>query len=156
LLVGRKDLISAAKLNANPNCGTIGRALKVSKEDMVALAAAVERFIKLDHAAERREWERRIGVIEESLKDIPTVKAERITPEIANHVPHVQFTWDEKSVRITPAQVTKELAAGDPPIVIGRVHGTGNKGILISVFVLKDGEAKIVAERLREVMRKAI
>ncbi len=155
LLLGRKNLISAAKKNANPNCGTIGRALKVGKEDMIALLAAVERFVKLDHAAEQREWERRIGVIEAALKDVPTLKAERITPAIANHVPHVQFTWDEKKLKISPAQVAKELAAGDPPIIIGRVHGTGDKGILISVFVLQDGEEEIVAEHLAAIFRNA-
>src|SRR5438067_2714774 len=43
LLLGRKELVEAAKLNANPHCGTIGRAMKVGKEDMVALLTAVER-----------------------------------------------------------------------------------------------------------------
>jgi L-seryl-tRNA(Ser) seleniumtransferase len=155
LLLGRKEHINAAKKNTNPNCGTIGRALKVGKEDMVAQLAAVERFVNLDHAAEQREWERRIGVIEAALKDVPTVKAERITPAIANHVPHVQFTWDENKVKVSPAQVTKQLAAGEPSIIIGRVHGSGDKGILISVFVLQDGEEKIVASRLREILMKA-
>ena len=61
LLLGRKDLVDAARLNMNPHCGTIGRMMKVSKEDMVALLAAVERYVHLDHEAERREWERRIG-----------------------------------------------------------------------------------------------
>src|SRR5262249_2831278 len=59
LLLGRKELIEAAKLNTNPHCGTIGRMMKVSKEDMVALLAAVERFVKLDHQAEWKEYERR-------------------------------------------------------------------------------------------------
>jgi hypothetical protein len=51
--------------------------------------------------------------------------------------------------------VTKELAAGDPPIMIGRVGGTGDKGILISVFVLQDGEVEVVAERLKAILAKA-
>ncbi len=155
LLLGNKDLIEAAKKNANPHCGTIGRMMKVSKEDMVALCAAVERFVRLDHQAEVREWERRIGVIEEALKGIPTVKSERLTPAIANHVPHVIFTWDQKKLNLTPAQVTKELEAGDPPILIGRVSGTGDKGILISVFVLQEGEVPVVAERLKAILAKA-
>src|SRR5271155_3377798 len=79
LLLGRKDLIEAAKLNASPHCGTIGRMMKVSKEDMVALLAAVERFVRLDHDAERREFERRISVIEKTIRDVPTLKCERIT-----------------------------------------------------------------------------
>jgi seryl-tRNA(Sec) selenium transferase len=155
LLLGRKDLIAAAKLNANPHCGTIGRMMKVSKEDMAALLAAVELFVTKDHAAEVREWERRIEVIEATLKPIPSLKAERIVPEIANHVPHVIFTWDEAKLKLSPAQVTSELAASNPPILIGRVGGTGTKGILISVFVLQDGEERIVADRLSAIFKKA-
>ena len=129
--------------------------MKVGKEDMVALLAAVERYVRTDHKAEWREWERRLGVIEDALKDVPTLHSERIVAPIANRVPHTIITWDEQRVRLTPAQLTKELAAGDPPIIIGRVHGTGDKGILISVFVLKDGEERVVAERLRALLEKA-
>src|SRR5207249_5275848 len=95
LLLGKKPLIEAAKLNANPHCGTIGRMMKVSKEDMVAVLAAVERFVRLDHKAQWREWERRIGVIEQAVKDVPTLSCERVVPAIANHVPHLQLSWDE-------------------------------------------------------------
>src|SRR5438445_904072 len=92
LLLGRKDLIDAAKRNTNPHCGTIGRMMKVSKEDMIALLAAVERYVRTDHQAEWREWERRIGVIEQALKGVPTLACERIVPAIANHVPHLLLT----------------------------------------------------------------
>ena len=155
LLLGRADLIAAARLNANPNCGTSGRALKVGKEDMIALLAAVERFVRLDDAAERKELLRRIGVIEAAVKNVPTVEFERITPAIANHVPHLQITWDEKRVKIAPEKVTRELAAGDPSIRIGRVSGTGDKGILISVLTLRDGEESIVAARLAGILKSA-
>jgi L-seryl-tRNA(Ser) seleniumtransferase len=155
LLLGRKPLIEAAKLNTNPHCGTIGRMMKVGKEDMVALLAAVERFVRLDHKAEWREWERRLGVIEQAVKEVPTVQCERIVPEIANHVPHVQITWDEKRVAITREQLTKGLSEGEPSIVIGRVGGTGDKGVLISVFMLQEGEEQIVAGRLQALLKKA-
>ncbi len=155
LLLGRKEFIEAAKANANPHCGTIGRMMKVGKEDMVALLAAVERYVRLDHKAEWREWERRIGVIEKALADVPTLQCERVVPPIANPVPHLVLSWDEKRVKATREQVTRQLAEGDPPILIGRVHGTGDKGILISVFVLQDGEERVVAERLRGILAKA-
>jgi L-seryl-tRNA(Ser) seleniumtransferase len=155
LLLGRKDLVRAAKLNANPNCGTIGRMMKVSKEDMVALLAAVERYVRLDHKAEGREWERRLGVIEKAVKEVPTLRCERIVPAIANHVPHLILTWDERRLGLTRERLTKALAAGEPPIVLGRVAGTGDKGVLISVFVLKEGEDRIVGDRLRAIFAKA-
>jgi L-seryl-tRNA(Ser) seleniumtransferase len=154
LLLGRNDLIEAAKLNANPHCGTIGRMMKVGKEDMIALLAAVERFVRLDHEAQWREWERRITVIENELKKISTLKCERIVPPVANRVPHLVIDWDEKQVGIDRRRVTKELAEGDPPIQIGRVSGTGDRGILISVLTLQGKEEQIVARRLREIFTR--
>jgi L-seryl-tRNA(Ser) seleniumtransferase len=155
LLLGRKDLVEAATKNANPHCGTIGRMMKVSKEDMIALLAAVERYVRLDHQAEWRAWERRLDVIEQSLRDIPTLQCERVVPPIANHVPHLILSWDEKRVKMTRQRLTRELAKGDPPIRIGRVSGTGDKGVLLSVFMLQEGEERVVADRLHDLLAKA-
>jgi seryl-tRNA(Sec) selenium transferase len=152
LLLGSKDLIAAAKLNTSPNCGNIGRAMKVSKEDMVAMWAAVDRFVHLDHAAEWREWERRIGAIEDALRGIPTVRTERIVPPIANRVPHLLIHWDENHVRISPDGLKQRLEEGNPPIATARVHGTGTSGFLISVFMLNPGEEQIVAARVAEAL----
>ncbi len=155
LLLGRKDLIEAAKLNTNPYCGTIGRMMKVSKEDMIALLAAVERYVRIDHKAEWAEWERRLGVVEQALLDIPSLKSERMVPPIANPVPHLLLTWDEQRLKLTREQLARQLADGDPSIQIGRVRGTGDAGVLISVFMLQQGEDHIVADRLRALFRRA-
>ena len=93
-------------------------------------------------------------MIEKALKDIPTLACERIVPPIANHVPHVILSWDEKRLKITRQRLTRELADGDPPIQLGRVSGTGDKGVLISVFALQDGEEQIVADRLRAILTR--
>ena len=155
LLLGRKELIDAAKLNTNPHCPSVGRALKVSKEDMIAQMTAVERFVRLDHKAEAREIERRIGVIEAAVKDIPSVQCERILPPIANHVPHLVLIWDEKRVRITRDAFTRALMDGDAPIQIGRVSGTGERGVLFSGLTLQTGEERTVAARVAAILRKA-
>jgi uncharacterized pyridoxal phosphate-dependent enzyme len=153
LLLGRRPLIEAAARNTNPNCGTIGRGMKVSKEDMIACLAAVDRFVHLDHAAERREFERRIGVIEDAVRGIATIYVERITPSIANEVPHLIVDWNEGQLGVTKAQVTQRLADGDPPIKIGRISNSGDRGILISVLTLSPGEERIVGERLAALLR---
>lgn len=155
LLLGRKDLIEAAKLNTAPRCGNIGRGLKVSKEDMVAMWAAVERFVHLDHEAERAEWLRRIEVIEQSLVDLPTISCQHVVPPIANQVPHLILLWDEKQLKLTPDEVKRQLREGDPSIATARVHGTGNEGLLISVFMLQEGEERMVGQRLREILSRA-
>jgi D-glucosaminate-6-phosphate ammonia-lyase len=154
LLLGRRPLIEAAARNTNPNCGTIGRGMKVSKEDMIACLAAVDRFVHLDHAAERREFERRIGVIEEAVRGIATIYVERITPTIANEVPHLIVDWNEMQLGVTKAQVTQRLADGDPPIRIGRISNSGERGILISVLTLSAGEERIVGDRLAALLRR--
>jgi uncharacterized pyridoxal phosphate-dependent enzyme len=156
LLVGRKDLIEAAKKNTNPHCGNIGRMMKVSKEDMIALLAAVERFMRLDWKALNRQWTERIDRIERSVSQVPTLKCERVLPAIANHVPHLLLTWDEKRLHLTREELTHKLAEGDPPIDVGRVRGTGDRGLLVSVFMLEEGQDAIVAARLKEVLEAAV
>src|SRR5207302_7734245 len=93
-------------------------------------------------------------VIEEALKGISTLQCERIVPPIANRMPHLIISWDEKRLGLTRQQLTNKLFKGEPPIQIGRVSGTGDKGVLISVFMLQDGEDRVVAERLRSLLKK--
>ena len=153
LLLGRRDLIDVARRNASPFAPTIGRMMKVSREDLIAMLAAVERFVRLDHRAEWLEMERRIGVIEERLRPFPAIQCERIVPPISNHQPHLIIDWQESALAISPAEVTAQLAAGDPPILLGRVSHTGSKGILIAVHTLQPGEEQAVAERLQGIFR---
>lgn len=121
------------------------------------LLSSSRRFLHDDHTAlPLREYERRIGVIESVLQDIHNLKTERIVPPIANHVPHILVFWDETRVKITREQVTARLAHGDPSISLGRVRGTGDQGLLVSVFMLKLGEVEIVAGRLNVVLKQAV
>lgn len=153
LLLGRRDLIEAAQRNTAPHCGNIGRGMKVAKEDMVAMWAAIRRFVTLDHEAEQRMWHDRIQLIVRALADLPTLTAETIVPPIANRVPHLLLRWDENRIRLTPDELKRALVDGEPSIVTARVHGTGSDGFLVSVFMLEPGEDQVVADRLREILR---
>jgi hypothetical protein len=51
--------------------------------------------------------------------------------------------------------VTRKMAEGHPSIALGRVSGTGDRGLLISVFQLKTGEEQVVAQRLCEILKEA-
>jgi L-seryl-tRNA(Ser) seleniumtransferase len=148
LLLGKKDLIAAARLNAPPNGNTIGRGLKVNKEEMVGMLAALERYLALDHAAERREFDKRAETIRRTAAALPGVTAEIFVPEIANHVPHVRISWDATSKGITPAQAVAALRDGTPSI------GTRaeDSALVVGVWMMRPGEDKIVARRLRDVL----
>ena len=93
LLLGRKDLIAAARLNGAPNSDSIGRGMKVNKEEMLGMLVALELFLNRDHARERRDFDTR-GDDREGRAAVPGVKAEILVPEVANHVPHVRVSWD--------------------------------------------------------------
>ena len=146
LLLGKKPLIAAARLNGSPNGNAIGRGMKVNKEEMVGMLAALELFVARDHEKEAREFERRAEAIRSSATSVPGVKAEVFVPEVANHVPHVRVTWDVASKPRTPADVVRAMLAGEPSIAI-RSEGDS---LVIGVWMMQPAEEKIVAQRLRQ------
>ena len=152
LLLGRKDLIHAARMNASPNSDAIGRGMKVNKEELVGMMAAVEAYIKKDHEAEWRDWEGRVKTIADSVGPVSSVKAERFVPEISNSVPHLRITWDESQLKITAAEATKKLLEGNPSI---ELRPGAQQGIEVAVWMMQPGEAQIVARRIREVLKGA-
>src|SRR5262244_2708793 len=76
LLLGKKDLIGAAKKNNSPNSNTVGRGMKVAKEEIIGLVAAVDWFLKQDDAAMEAEYRRRAEVIAKQLTSIPTLETQ--------------------------------------------------------------------------------
>lgn len=152
LLLGRKDLIAAARLNASPYSDSIGRGMKVNKEELLAMMVAVEIYLKKDHAAEWKEWEKRVRIIADSIASIPAVKTETVVPEIANAVPTLKVSWDESVLKLDAQEVLKRLREGEPSI---EMMPGGKHGLTITVWMMQPGEAQIVARRLREVLRSA-
>jgi uncharacterized pyridoxal phosphate-dependent enzyme len=148
LLLGRQDLIAGARLNGPPNSNSIGRGMKVNKEEMLGMLVAVELYLKKDHEREKREFEQRADVIRKAAAAVPGVQAEVFVPDVANHVPHVRISWDAASTRMTAEKAVEALRQGQPSI------GTRSEGnaLVIGVWMMRPGEEKIVARRLRQVL----
>jgi len=164
LLLGRKDLIEAAKRNNSPNSNTIGRGMKVAKEEIVGLVAAVDWFLKQDDTAMEAEYRRRAEVIAKQLTSIPTLQTQIFVPEVANHVPHLLITYDQNRVKTTGAEVMKKMREGNPRIELNPSTGGapasaglpgGPNTIVVGVWMLQPGEETAVAKRLREVLKAA-
>ena len=121
--------------------------MKVNKEEMLGMLAAVELYVAKDHAAERREFDRRAETIRSSAASVSGVTAEVFVPEVANHVPHVRVRW-EASRGLKAADVVKAMRDGDPSI------GTRaeNESLVIGVWMMQPGEDAIVARRLKQVL----
>ncbi len=152
LLLGRKDLIAAARLNGPPYADTIGRGMKVNKEELLAMMVAVELYLKRDHQADWREWEKRVKLIADYAASVRGVTTEVWVPEIANHVPHLRIRWDPNQVRISVPEVVKRLREGEPSIEV--VPG-GREQLVVGVWMLEPGQDRIVARRIREILRSA-
>ena len=146
MLLGRQNLIEAAQQAISPHDG-IGRGMKVGKEEIMGLLAAVELYLKTDHAAEQREMESKVAhIIQAVAKNGVTGQLD--IPEIANHVPHALLQWDEADKKLTSQEVVKQLMEGEPPIAVSRQRGGG---LRISVWLMRGDEHKIVARRLIEI-----
>ncbi len=148
LLLGRADLIKTGRAALSPHMG-IGRGMKVGKEEIVGLLAAVERFLSMDHEAERRVWETRASEITEVLAGIPGVNLRHDVPEIANHSTHVLIEWSRWHVALSAAEVVQQLREGDPAIA---VLAESEYALRIAVWTLRDDEHRIVAKRIREIL----
>ena len=123
LLLGRKDLIEAARKNNSPNSNTVGRGMKVAKEEIVGLVAAVDWFLAQDDAAMEAEYRQRAERIAGALKSIPTVQTQVFIPPVANHVPHLVITYDQNRVKIAAKEVMEKMRQGAPRIELN--PGTG-------------------------------
>ena len=165
LLLGRKDLIEAARKNNSPNSNTVGRGMKVAKEEIVGLVAAVDWFLNQDDAAMEAEYRKRAERIAEPLKSIPTLQTQIFIPAVAaNHVPHLLITYDQNRVKITGAEVMQKMREGKPRIELNPSTGGspasaglpgGANTIVVGVWMMQPGEDLIVAKRLREVLQTA-
>lgn len=151
ILMGKKDLIAAARLNAPPRGGNIGRGMKVNKEEIIGMYVALEKFVNTDHAKLWKIWEDRIAVIETAAKKVNGVTTKVFVPPVANRTPTLNISWDLNKVKISRADFQDKLRKGTPSIeMIGN-----DDTVVITSWNLKPGEEKIVATHISEELSKA-
>jgi L-seryl-tRNA(Ser) seleniumtransferase len=152
LLMGKKDIIAAARLSMPPRGGNIGRGMKINKEEILGMYMALEKYVNQDHDKEWKEWEDKVALIENSVKPIQGITTEVHVPPLGNHTPTLRITWDGK-VKLTDKELREALRNSSPSIEVG--GGTSNS-INVTVFMLKAGQEKIVATRLKEEFSKDV
>ena len=165
LLLGRKDLIEYAVKNNSPYSNTIGRGMKVGKEEIIGLVAAVDWLLSQDEAAMQAGFRKRAERIAEQVKGIPSVETKIFVPPVANHVPHLLITYDQNRIPITGQQIMEKLRQGSPRIELNPGTGggpamaglpSGPYTVVVGVWMLQSHEDLIVGRRLREVLRGAM
>ena len=153
LLFGRKDLIEAAKLNHSPHEAPIGRPMKVNKEEMFGMYAALKSYLGRDHKKEWNEWLDRCRRVKAQLETIATVKGETVVDKgPANAFPSLHVTWDQSKVKTTPKDVVAALKSGTPSIVANAKDNI----LSVGVVLLKPEQVDIVARRVKEILQQVI
>ncbi len=148
LVVGRRWLIEAMRPNGNPNAG-IGRPMKVGKEEMAGLLAAVQRYVSLDHVARRERDERVVREWCTALGDLHGVRAQRSFPnEAGQPLPRCEVLLEEGALLKLDA-LMQALRDGTPAIAVA---AAGERGLYLNPMTLTDEEAVVVGHRLRELL----
>jgi uncharacterized pyridoxal phosphate-dependent enzyme len=151
LLFGRKDLVEAARMNHSP-FGSIGRGMKVNKEEIIGLMVALEIYLAKDHEKEWGMWEEWVEKIAGAVRSVPSVETEMYVPKVANHVPHLRIRWNRNRVKISPPELREKLSNGHPSI---EVFG-GEDRVELNVFMMRAEEVTIVARRMKELLEQAL
>jgi L-seryl-tRNA(Ser) seleniumtransferase len=159
ILLGRKDLVQAAWMHSAPHHG-YARAMKVGREEVVAMLIAVERWVKGDRAAEWAEWVRQAEVIAAAASRVPGVTAtiaREPWEDRSNRSPRVTLRWTASQVGLTGQQAVELLYNEEPRITVGGASGArdgqpGDAGLTLATSMLQPGDETIVGERLRAVL----
>jgi L-seryl-tRNA(Ser) seleniumtransferase len=161
LLLGRKVLTDLAHANNNPGDG-IGRGMKVAKEQIVGMVAAVDWVLSHTEESMQGDYQKRADLIAAAVKGIPSVRTETVVPRIANHVPHLLIRFDPAVTGVTTGQIVQTLRTGTPSIELNPNTGQKpNQGIpadantlVVGVWMLQPGEDAIVGDRIRAALTK--
>ncbi len=152
LLLGDKSLIQAAWINSAPH-HTFGRSIKVGKEEIMGMLAAVEMWVKRDHKAEWAQWEAWLGQIAASAKrvDSVTTSVKQPSENLSNRTPSLQIQWDASKIGLTGPEVAKLMLDGEPRIVVA---GSTAGGISIVPYQMIAGDERVVADRVYALLSK--
>jgi L-seryl-tRNA(Ser) seleniumtransferase len=153
LLVGRKDLIDLALINSfvgfeTSGSLTVGRPMKVDRQEIVGCVVALREWLSMDHEARLSRYGERIEVILQALRGIPGIEAFRIS-ERETPIPVIR-----DGVRVmmpsaaAAAAVEQRLREGDPSIAV-RTEGNA---VNVSVAFFEDADLAPVAQRIREAL----
>jgi D-glucosaminate-6-phosphate ammonia-lyase len=158
LLIGRKDLIMAARMNTGPHHG-FGRGFKVGREEVIGMLTAAEMWFKRDHEAEKKLWNSRLESIAKRLSPIQGLTTTIKQPAgRSNPSPDLIISWDKSRIPYIGQEVEDLLWNGNPRISVGSAGSyfqpNQKTSILVNSSQFSDGDEKIIANRIFEVLSK--
>ena len=155
LILGRKDVLMAAWQASSPHHGP-GRDNKVNKDEQIAMLAAVEDWVNRDHNEKHRTWRSWLENISRRLSSINgvTCTIRELSDRLSNRSHGLSVSWDPEIFNIYGTDVAEILATTKPRIAVSGSYldNNGRTGVSITVGQMQQGEDRIVADRLYEVL----
>jgi L-seryl-tRNA(Ser) seleniumtransferase len=149
LILGRKELIEACAFNACPR-PFIGRPMKVGKEELVGMLAAVRWYLDLDHEELMNAYEDQVRHVVAAFSDVPHVRARRSFPsEAGQPMPRAELTFDEPGLGMTRNTILARLLDGDPSIALAPA---GRSGVYVNPQTLKPGQERVIVRAVKEML----
>lgn len=147
LILGKQKLLLKVQQIGFPNYG-IGRIMKVGREEMIGLYAALEQYLTMDHEERLKNAERQIGALAEGLKDSRLYRVERTFPNESGQPVPRGFVRLVRTDKLSPEGLTRRLIEGKP-----RIYAVldGEPGIYLNPMTLREAEWHAVISRLREI-----
>jgi len=150
LMLGRRDFIDSIRPISNPKHG-FGRPLKVGKEEMMGLLAAVERYLQLDHTARARYCEETVRMFCAALKTLPGVQTERVFPnEAGQPLPWCRVSIDPAVLGRSADELVSAFLNHDPAIAVSPESETS---FHLNPMTLSPGEEIIVRDACLKLLR---
>jgi len=153
LLLGEKNLLQAAWANSAPH-HAFGRSLKVGKEEIMGMLAAVEMWVKRDHQAEWKLWESWLETISTRVKRIDgvTTRINQPPADLSNRSPSLSIQWDGARLGITGQELNRLLLDTEPRVVLASASGSRSGNMFSSAsilaYMLMPGDEKVIGEHL--------
>lgn len=149
LIFGRPWIVEACAFHGPPN-PFIGRGMKVGKEELCGLLAAVRWFLAQDEEAQSAFYEAAVAEVIAAFADHPAVRARRVWPcEAGQPIPRAELTLDETRLGRSRDQIVAALLAGDPPVEVA--EGPGST-LLVNPQTLDPTEVAPLVRRLCETL----
>src|SRR5262249_6267347 len=158
LALGDKSLLQAAWANSAPH-HAFGRSLKVGKEEIMGMLAAVEMWTKRDHKAEWATWQSWLDTISSRVTKVNGVSTRIEMPDsLSNNAPTLVIEWDGNKLGITGQEVAKHLYDTEPRIILAGARGsrphTPASSVAVMPYMMTPGDDKVAAERLYAALSK--
>ena len=149
LALGKRDLIEAMRFNGPPH-QFFGRPMKVGKEEMCGMLAAVRWYLEQDEAALMRQYEEQVQYLIDACSTLRGVSARRSFPsEAGQPMPRTELSFDVSLLGMTRDEILKQLLEGDPPVLLA---DSDENGVFVNPQTLSEGQERRIAARLAEIV----